>query len=230
MTYARYNLTDQQAAFFATLPTTAAIMAILSKQPPEGWYLEHEDGNSVVFSEPDNPGNKVNIKPPFPTGEVGLREAWRARYYYLTGKYYQYKADWGENEPDDCLVGWYSAQCMPPKAIRHHYRVTDSRVCRVREVTYNDIESMGYTLIYDQYLNPIDSTFRQSFTARYSTPRPVIKGGIERYRCYAWDKASAIKRLVGKYSSAIPDTWKDKPLEIIINPYVQVAGIERIEP
>jgi hypothetical protein len=214
MTY--YNLSpDQQALYLATKPKTMVLVIPLSTQ--------------TQFS---------GFNLPLPIGSrIGLRETWAYtnKLYHHQPNYpkYVYKADY---HPVKDIVTinsykWLSSQCQPLESIRYKGRITSARVDRVQEIRSTDIQAMGIDIP-----DIIEDAFIDWFNARYSTPKPVREnGGIVGYRAYAWDWDSWIIFMSTKRGRVNFNwdgdnlknlIWKGKPLEVIVNPWVQIATIE----
>lgn len=201
----------------------AVIVAPLKKQPPEGWRYEDTMilNNGEVYGVFRNKV-KINLKAPFPIGAtVGMPETWV--YCCRSNKAVMYKRDnycKGIGEIvclfTDCSVKWRSPATMPNSAIRLFWKVTGTRVCRVQDLPYEEGLYGGSQSGW--------------FTSRYSTPRPIVRAGeIIGYRCFKWGWETVMKGqdkyLLMKNNIVY---WKGKPLEIIVNPWMEVSEVERI--
>lgn len=243
----RYNLDQTQARPVATLKKGDQwVMVVPLKEQYDAYKVHSIKGDYVLFEPTDYKGAiLLSVKLPFPlNARVGLRETWnlmgdsRVTTIQPMRSTYIYKANYKfPNFPAD-IDKWRPPSSMPTEAIRHWFKPTEVRVDRVQDMTYDEIELAGFDIIFNEYHQPVDSTFRQWFNKRYSTPRPVKENGeVARYEAYAWDRMSFIEfnklDVNRNYEIAYepPDytevNWdgigyKHKPLTIHIDPYVAI--------
>jgi hypothetical protein len=145
------------------------------EQPPEGWALYEVDTTLVTFTDGlDEHDSFVDVLLPYPRGaRVGVREPWV--------------------HPGDPMMRPrpLAAFTMPDKAIRHWYTVTDIRVCRASEVTFEEAEAAGLRVI-DRFPAPFTEAAR--YVAMDETKLPQLKATLT---------ASVLKDKLG----IKPDEW-----------------------
>jgi len=159
----------------------AVLPVILKEQPPDGYIFDCLVCPSFIEFVPESDSEHddfVRIKLQYPIGTtIGVKETWGYDISHMNPQRQVIilKSEVG-NHKEYQDVSWHSASTMPKDAIRWFGTVTGNRVCRVQEMTYDDITSMGFDILLDEYQQPFDSTFRQYWNSQHAK-----KG-------YGWDK------------------------------------------
>lgn len=241
-----------------TTPETFTWMGMLKEQPPEGWRLHPACKNtSIIIPFVKFVGSApewIDIKLPFPIGSiVGMPEkfgyVWPdscedgmiydddnydgrpIRIDEMSIVYYANDPDfiwWSDYTDDNECKMWRSATQMPSETIRHHYKVTSTRVCQVGDVTADDVCKW----LWESASTPVIGLFKQWFNDRYSKPRPrQKKGKIVSWECwctdmYYWAEKYAYKSCYEEYEDG-SSTWKDNLLIIHVNPWFVINEGER---
>ena len=245
------SLTKDQVAMLRENKSLAIVMP-LPEQPPEGYRCEgiSNDGN-VVFANnihyQDPNYEQLVIKLKYPVGkEVKCKEPWWIRDEYtnmgfIAGKdcpvYYQ--AD-GEINNAKNKYKWQPASTMPAEAVRFHTAVTANRVCRAQELTWKDIESLGYDIYTEDYGPPEVNPFVADFNSLFGKPVLRTVDGKRQYVAWAWDIMSWWKMYVEDKNLSSLDgntqkhiakgKWKHLDLAVYFNPFVEIFDLNTEEP
>jgi hypothetical protein len=145
-----------------------------------------------------------------------------------------------DGEEQSSVFKWKPSIHMPKTAARIWLQIEEIRVERLNEISEEDaiaegievINSERYGKLFRDYMNHPDSSdkgfkdsilsFRSLFLSINDKPKPVRehgeKGPIVSYTAIAWDQAH-FDLCFAKYKG----TYRNKPLEVIINPWVWVV-------
>lgn len=247
-------IADRQAEELAKKPETFTWLEVLKEQPPEGWgYWMRPVGYFATFIDKKH-SRTIDFKLPFPIGSiVGMKERFRLHrttdmrshfIEYMDGSFVDINHETARKSAF-ALGIWYSSITAPDFAIRHKYKATDVRVCRVGDVSLNDMIAMGVLTAQLQVsasnITLTDTVrvvgvigaickweFKQWFNARYSRPRPRTKNGeITHYECWVYSLDGEFQKLIKDSPhydcEKYPPTWKGLPLKAWINPYIALT-------
>lgn len=139
--------------YYADIPVggLAAIVSKLKNQPPEGYQGEYDSSWRPELSFP------------FAT-IVGMPETWG---YDINGNMVR-RLQGGRVSPMHGKDNWHSPVTMPSSAIRLLWKVKETRICRVQEVTLLEAESAGIKFNYTDYHDG-EGTKLDEFKNWYST-------------------------------------------------------------
>jgi hypothetical protein len=241
------NLTNFLDDFTSEKPilfSTPMVQAILEGHKTQtrrvikgDFYVENDPPLTVYLDHVDDP---QLVKLPCPYGQIGDRLWVRETFAYdHTGQLF-YKTD----IPVLCHKNWKwkPSIFMPRTASRIDGDITNIRVERVSSISEADaiaegIESIigfgSFTYWKDyefkpkselqsaSFMSPIQS-YKSLWNSINNIPKPIKSEGIvTSYIVYPFDEQSAVK-----WQSKI---YKNKPLIVVVDPYVWVIEFKRIE-
>ena len=219
---------------------TAVIVEVLKVQPPDGYVIAtdtplewiNDKDKYAFFTSENEPHKQMKIKLQNQKGEtVGIKEVWCSEPTF--GEYF-YKSDYGIND-ESWAFKWNSPATLPHEAIRDFRTVTGNRVCRVQDVTIEEIIKIGIFGLTG-FCDAISTKpLVDWFNSIYAKPRPRRKNGeIVGWECWCWDMDSWLTQKNIKlflvtnenWDKNVP-LWKGKPLTIHANCWVEVIRLEK---